>query len=58
MFLFIDVAVGKRTQRSADNQEFFNHKPLLNCEGYKPEIKEEQPIETFVIDVRIIAGNP
>lgn len=50
--LFLDIAVGKRIPRSIDYQENFNHKPILNCEGYKPEIEEEQPVGTFVVDVK------
>lgn len=50
--LFTDV--GRRIKKSADEQENFNHKPILNCEGYKPEIEEEQPAGTYVIDVIII----
>lgn len=50
-FFIVDVAVNKRIQRSTDYQNF-NHKPILNCEGYKPEIKEEQPIGTPVINVK------
>lgn len=54
---FFYVTVSRRIQRSSEYEQNFNHKPILNCENYKPEIKEEQPIETFVIDVNNYFNN-